>query len=145
MNYFKQIHGMIAAANGFMRTLFHCALWLSQGERDHLIQCGNEVAKLYKKCANFAYRAGFTRWKLQPKYHMMGEIIFQLEDDKRHERCSMSPLSSSTQMDEDLVGHISKASRHVSIRTLHERTLGRYKVALATHWGETPSAHQSLG
>ncbi|CAL1139171.1 unnamed protein product [Cladocopium goreaui] len=37
VNYFKQIHEMIAAANGFMKTLFHCALWLSQGERDHLI------------------------------------------------------------------------------------------------------------
>ena len=70
-------------------------------------------------------------------------MIFELELDKANERDSISPLAWSTQMDEDFVGHIATASRHVSIRTLHEKTLGRFKISLAQHWGMTSQAQQS--
>ena len=138
VNYFKLIHAMISAGNRFMRTLFHCALWLTEGERDILIGSGTEVAQVFKQCARFAYARGLTRWKLQPKFHMLGEIIFEMEEDKRNGCESLSPLASSTQMDEDFVGHISQSSRHVSIRTLHEKTIGRYKLLFAMHSGNTP-------
>lgn len=138
IDYFKKIHSMIVAANGFMKTLYHAALFLTVAERDDLIRTGRIVEKLYRKCANYAFHHDLTRWKIQPKYHMLGELIFQLENDREHHRSSISPLSFSTQMDEDFVGHISMASRKVSIRTLHERTIGRYKVSLAMHWDKRP-------
>ena len=138
IRYFKKIHSMIVSANEFMKTLYHAALFLTVTERDVLIRTGRNVEQLYRKCANYAFHHDLTRFKIQPKYHMLGELIFQLENDKEHQRCSISPLSFSTQMDEDFVGHISMASRKVSIRTLHERTIGRYKVSLAMHWDKRP-------
>lgn len=45
-----------------------------------------------------------------------------------------NPLTYSCQMDEDLVGRVSAFSRVVSSRTIHERTLSRYQVALAGKW-----------
>ena len=143
VGYFRKIYNMIVAANAFMKTLFHCALWLTDLERNALIKSGRIATGLFKECANFAYHEGLCRWKLQPKYHLYGEVIFELELDKANERDSISPLAWSTQMDEDFVGHIATASRHVSIRTLHEKTLGRFRISLAQHWGMTSQAQQS--
>lgn len=144
LRYFINIRDMIISANKFMRTLYHCSFWLSAGERDALLLSGREAARLFKVCANHAYQEGHTRWKLQPKFHMLGEILFELQLDKNLGRESVSPLAWSTQMDEDLVGDIASASRSVSIRTLHERTLGRYKLKLAIHWGKAPGSPVSL-
>ncbi len=133
--YFNDIHTMIVSANQFMKTLYHAALYLTCRERDVLIQAGRLVMTLFKKVANFAFHRSLCRFKLQPKFHLLGEMVYELEEDKKNKWESISPLSYSTQMDEDFIGHISISSRYVNIRTLHERTIGRYKVALAMHWG----------
>ena len=142
--YFRKIYNMIVAANAFMKMLFHCGLWLTEFERNALIKSGRIASGLFKECANIAYGMELCRWKLQPKYHLFGEVIVELELDKASGRDSISPLAWSTQMDEDFVGHISIASRSVSIRTLHERTLGRFQISLAQHWGMSSQAQQSL-
>lgn len=136
LNYFEKIQAMIAACNQYMRVLYHAALILTDEERNELIRTGRIVEKLYRKCANFSYHQNLTRFKIQPKFHMLGELIYELEVDKKCRRPSPSPLSYSTQMDEDFVGHISMASRKVSIRTLHERTIGKYRISLAMHWNK---------
>lgn len=134
--YFSDISRMIVAANQFMKTIYHAGLYLTFRERDVLIQTGHLVMTLYKKAASFAFHLSLCRFKLQPKFHLLGEMVFELEVDKKEKWESISPLSYSTQMDEDFIGHISISSRYVNIRTLHERTIGRYKVALAMHWGK---------
>ncbi|CAK9112845.1 unnamed protein product [Durusdinium trenchii] len=132
--YFVSMAGLLQNANLFMRTVYHGALWLDDRERDILIQSGRAFMAEFMTCARLAYSFDMCRWKLQPKYHMFAELVFELEVQKRAGITSLSPLTFSTQMDEDLVGQICSRSQVVSSRTVHERTLNRYRVALFTHW-----------
>ena len=135
MPLFVEIHGAISAANGFMRCLYHGALWLSEKERKFLLKVGGRCANSFQRCAQRAYNMGVTRWKFMPKYHIFGELLFSLEKQRRLGLPSPNPLTFSCQMDEDYVGKISLISRRVSLRTIHSRTLTRYLVALVANWG----------
>lgn len=128
---FHQILVAVKAANHFMRTMYHAALWLSVAERRTLIESGHRFIKAFKKCAEICYWNDLTRFKYQPKKHMFGEVLYEMEFQERHDLPSPNPLCWSTQQDEDFVGRICTFSKSVSIRTIHERTLGRYQVALA--------------
>ena len=128
---FHQILVAVKAANHFMRTMYHAALWLSVAERRTLIESGHHFIKAFKRCAEICYWNDLTRFKYQPKKHMFGEVLFEMEFQERHDLPSPNPLCWSTQQDEDFVGKICTFSKSVSIRTIHERTLGRYQVALA--------------
>ena len=99
-----------------------------------LLRSGYRCVNSFQKCAQRAYIMGVTRWKLMPKYHSFGEILFELEVRKRKSIPSINPLCWCTQQDEDFVGRIANMSRSVSIRTVHSRTIGRYLVALASKW-----------
>ena len=132
--YFRNMHCLIREANQFMKTLYRAALWLDANERQLLLKSGRLFLEKFQLCANKAYHLGITRWKIQPKYHMFGEVLHELETQERASIQSLNPLCFSTQMDEDLVGQVCSRSRVVSSRTIHERTLGRYKVALCCHW-----------
>ena len=61
VGYFRKIYNMIVAANAFMKTLFHCALWLTDLEGNALIKSGRIATGLFKECANFAYHEGLCR------------------------------------------------------------------------------------
>ena len=77
---------------------------------------------------------GLTRFKLQPKYHVVGELIFQLQFERSRSMHSINPLSFSTQIDEDYVGRLSTFSRSVSSRTVHKRTIQKFLLALGSLW-----------
>ena len=128
---FRQILVAVKAANHFMRTMYHAALWLSVAERRTLIESGHRFIKAFQKCAEICYWNDLTRFKYQPKKHMFGEVLYEMELQERHNLPSPNPLCWATQQDEDFVGRICTFSKSVSIRTIHERTLGRYQVALA--------------
>ena len=131
---FTETLAAIQAANKFMSTMYHGALWLTDTERLVLLTEGHKCALAMRKCADIAYRLSTPRFKYQPKLHMLGEMLFVLEGDRRCGRASFNPINFSTQMDEDFVGQIAQHSRRVSVRTVHERTLTRYQVALAQKW-----------
>ena len=121
----------ISSANIFLKVLYHASLWLTVEERRTLIRSGCECIDAFLQCAEHSYHAGLTRFKLQPKLHMFGEIVFGLQDQEKFSKPSINPLAWATQQDEDFVGRICTFSRTVSIRAIHRRTLGRYQVALA--------------
>ena len=131
---FRDMLAAIASATRFMRCLYYTNVWLSQGERDMLLTSGHEAIAAYKRCAAKCFEQGLARWKYQPKLHMFGEMLFQMEVEKRCNVPSISPLCWATQLDEDFVGRVSALSRAVSVRTVHTRTLSRYKIALAEQW-----------
>ena len=133
-NYFKDILAMIVASNRFMRCIYNAALWLSDDERNDLLKNGVLVVGYFHKCAQRAFDSQITRWKYMPKFHLFGELLHSLEVEKRAKQPSMNLLAFSTQQDEDFVGKISVMSRNVSVKTVRSRTLGRYLVALASHW-----------
>ena len=128
----------ISSANVFLKVLYHASLWLTMEERRTLIRSGCECVDAFLQCAEHSYQEGITRFKLQPKLHMFGEIILALQVQEKSSKPSINPLAWATQQDEDFVGRICTFSRSVSIRTIHKRTLSRYQVALAALlWKET--------
>ena len=117
-----------------MKTLYHAGLWLLDNERSVAISSGMAVIKDFKRCALHAYRSQTTRWKMQPKLHFIGEILFRLELHRRRRIPSLNPLATGTQIDEDFVGRVCSMSRTVSGKRIHVRTLRKYALALATLW-----------
>ena len=134
LSFFSDMLAAIAAANAFMRCLYSSALFLFQTERDELLSSGHACINAFHRLANKAFEMNLTRWKYNPKLHMLGEVLYELEYQRRKHLPSMSPLSWITQQDEDFVGRVSAFSRSVSIRTVHTRTLGRYLIALGARW-----------
>ena len=132
--YFRTILTAIKAGNRFMKCLYHTGLWLTSAEQLVLIESGRESIYAFQKLARKAFQLGLTRWKFQPKIHMLAEVLFRIDSERRGNIPSLSPLVWCTQQDEDFVGRVSSMSRFVSVRTVHSRTLGRYKIALAAHW-----------
>ena len=124
----------VCSANAFLKTLYHGGLWLSATESSYVIAEGQKCLKHFQRCAERAFHLEFTRWKLQPKFHMLGEVLFEMGTLRMAGKPVPNPLTYSCQMDEDLVGRVSAFSRVVSSRTIHERTLSRYQVALAGKW-----------
>ena len=112
---FHQILVAVKAANHFMRTMYHAALWLSVAERRTLIESGHHFIKAFKRCAEICYWNDLTRFKYQPKKHMFGEVLFEMEFQERHDLPSPNPLCWSTQQDEDFVGKICTFSKYKSI------------------------------
>ena len=90
--------------------------------------------KTWAILAQSAFNRGLCRWKLQPKFHMAGEVCFTLQHDKAQNAPSMCPLSYATQMDEDFVGRVANFSRTVSSRTLAVRTIKKYLLRLKAQW-----------
>lgn len=119
-----------SSANKFMKTLYNAGFWLSFSERQDLISHGHRLLNAFNSCADLCYWADLTRFKLQPKQHMFGELMFEIEFHHRHKWPTPNPLAYSTQMDEDFVGRICVFSRKVSICSIHSRTLSRYQIAL---------------
>ncbi|CAL1132409.1 unnamed protein product [Cladocopium goreaui] len=131
-NFFQACLKATREANRFMTTLYHAAFWLTRSERRTLIVSGTKFTTAFRVCADHCYWADLTRFKLQPKQHMFGELVFELQVQECQNLPSPNPLVYSTQQDEDYVGRICTYSRSVSIRTIHVRTLSRYQIALAT-------------
>lgn len=134
ISLFENMASTISACNAFLKCLYSTALWLTPDERDVLLQAGHATVKGFHQCATFSYDRGETRWKFQPKIHMFGEVLHALESQRKKKQPSISPLTWSTQVDEDFVGRISNLSSMVSVRTVHDRTIGRYQIALASKW-----------
>ena len=112
--YFASMHDAVSSANKFMRTLFHSGLWLTRDESREVIAAGRKCLQSYQACAETAFDRGLTRFKFQPKYHMLGEILYDMYARRTAGHPVINPLSFSTQLDEDLVGRVSAFSRVVS-------------------------------
>ncbi len=132
--FFQDMHDCICAANQFMRCVYHGALWITDAERDYMLEAGYRCINKFHKLASKSFELGVTRFKYQPKFHMYGELLYTLSFEKRSRLPSLNPLAFCTQQDEDFVGKIANFSRAVSVRTVHVRTLNRYQIALAAKW-----------
>ena len=128
--YLKNIIETLHHANAFMTCLYRADLWLTDEERLQLIHHGVQSMVSFKKLASQAYTWGLTRWKLQPKFHFFAEVLYSLNEDQTRDVPSINPIAFATQCDEDFVGKVSQASRVVSARTVHTRTMERYLLSL---------------
>lgn len=125
----------LQASNVFFHTLYAAPLWLPNEDRDILIDALYGVLRSFADAANYAYGVlKITRFKYQPKYHMLAEIRFAMMVDRNNLMPSLNPLAFSTQMDEDYIGKICQMSRYVASRTVHIKTIERLKLALISLW-----------
>ena len=134
LGYFTEIVRLLCHGNKFMHILYSARLWLTSRQRDNAITSGDKFVASFLRLAQAAYEHDQCRWKLQTKFHMLGELIFSLKWDRARGANSINPLSYATQIDEDFIGRISTASRFVSCRTLHEKTIERFLLKLKACW-----------
>lgn len=135
VRYLTSILAGLQASNVFFHTLYAAPLWLPNEDRDILIDALYGVLRSFADAANYAYGVlKITRFKYQPKYHMLAEIRFAMMVDRNNLMPSLNPLAFSTQMDEDYIGKICQMSRYVASRTVHIKTIERLKLALISLW-----------
>ena len=132
--FFSKMLALFRNANRFMSLLYYCNLWLTDRQRDDLITFGTSFLEDFECCAQYSYELRMTRFKLQPKYHMVGELIFSLRLQRSKGAQSLNPLTASTQIDEDFVGRVAAMSRTVASRTIHYRTIKKYLLFLGSLW-----------
>ncbi|CAE7031242.1 unnamed protein product, partial [Symbiodinium sp. CCMP2592] len=105
-DYFFNMLACLENGNKLMRLMYHSKLWLSKAERSSMIVHFRNLLTAFVSCAQHAYNRQMCRFKLQPKYHCAGEILFGLEHDHKWGKPSLNPISSAVQMDEDYIGRI---------------------------------------
>ena len=142
--YLASILKCLQASNEFFQTLYRAPLWLRDCDRNKTIEALDNLLAGFKEAANYNFRVlKLCRFKFQPKFHMLAEIRFELVSERlKSERAgksagktsSFNPITYSTQMDEDFIGKISQMSRFVASRTVHRKTMERYKLAVASVW-----------
>ena len=132
-SYLNDMIHALSHANSFMTCLYGADLWLQDEERNKLLHHGVRTMEFFKKMAAQAYTWGLTRWKLQPKFHFFSEVLYSMNEERTQNIPTLSPLAYCTQCDEDFVGRVATASRVVSSRTVHVRTMERYMLSLKVH------------
>ena len=132
--FFSKMLSLFHNANRCLSLLYRCSLWLTDVERDDIIMFGTHFLQDFEACAQFAFNLRITRFKLQPKFHCVAELLFALRLQRSKGSHSLNPLSASTQIDEDFIGRVAVFSRSVSSRTVHVRTIRKYLLFLGTLW-----------
>ena len=132
--YVECIHEALKATNVALSTMFNAGLWQSCAERDSVIQSLSLLLDCFQKAANHAYGKKLTRFKLQPKFHSVCEVKYQLMHERRAGAQSLNPVAFATQQDEDFVGRLCNFSKVVSSRTLSSKVIERYQIALRALW-----------
>ena len=133
--YCQFILKALQGSNKFFKVLYRAGFWLSDRQRQNLIDAATDLLAGFTEAAGYAWNElWLPRFKLQPKLHMFAHVRHQLITESQSKARSISPLAYSTQLDEDFVGRICTFSRATHSRTLHSKSLQKYKIALAALW-----------
>lgn len=115
----------------FLRSLFGSGFFLPQPDAYKAICAGHSFLLTYMKLAKTSLASNRSLFKLKPKAHAMAHIVFEmLVQYKRHPESVCNPVSFSTFMCEDFVGHVARLSRRVSPRVQGTKVIYRYLTAL---------------
>ena len=111
----------------FFRLLYRNGLCL---EYDLAQKCCNEGAifqRAYSWMQKHCFHDGKFRFSAKPKLHYWHETLQDLHISLA-KGCEfiLSPCMDICEQDESFIGHVSRQSRRVSIRTNHNRTIQRY-------------------
>lgn len=133
--YIESILACLRASSKIFKILYRASLWLTDGERDAVIDSLRDLLANFKKAAGYSFNVlKLTRFKFQPKYHMLSEVRYELICNRQLGVESLNALAFSCQMDEDFVGRLAQMSRFVSSKAVHRKTVERYKLAVASVW-----------
>ena len=118
-----------AAANRCFSRLFRAGLWLGREEARAAGSDGLLFLHQYAVLAQQALLAQRPRFSMIPKSHFMHHPFLDLYLRSEQQEWTLSPLAHSVQIDEDLVGKVSRLSRRVGSVKQMERTIDRYRAA----------------
>ena len=115
--------------NNFFRCLYHCDAFLNADQCAYAAQAGRGFLIMYVDLATACHEARRSLYPLIPKIHFLDHFMVRLHWDGVTHGISENPLMCAVQMDEDIVGKLSRLSRRVSIRLQIRRTFDRYLMA----------------
>ena len=133
-SYLETILDCLTASNKFMSTLYRCGLFIQRKDLRTIVSSGHAMLQGYAKCATKAHTKGFARFKLNPKFHMLCHVVFDLEASFTKKQVPINPLAYSCQMPEDFINKVATLSRQVNSTKVTIRTIDLYKLAVARSW-----------
>ena len=118
-----------------MNNLFGCMYksdaFLSAEQCAYISREGRTFLQMYISLANDCHETRRPLFPLVPKLHFFDHFMVKIYHDGLKCGVSENPLQTACQLDEDIVGRVSRTSRRVSIRTTVLRTFERYLCAVA--------------
>ena len=133
-NVLTVIYDGLVAVNRFMTASYHEALWVKSHRASEISVQGMAFMEWFNEAAMEALRQEVPRFKLMPKFHFFAHLVHSMKNAATRNVDSLNCLAFSCQVDEDFVGRIAVQSRHVSIRSVHDRTVQRYCLNLGLRW-----------
>ena len=108
-----------------MSFMYSSGFWLERTKGVKLGQWLQVFVYCYGHCAAIAFGEGKNRWALIPKLHFIQHEAVRLMHAPSDLKWLVSPLATSVQVQEDMVGRPSRLSRRVAVPQLHRRVLDR--------------------
>ena len=124
-----------AKLNAMFSRFFQGGFFLDKAECLYSSSCGLEFLATYCFMAQQMFDIGQpSLFPLYPKLHSMHHMMIRPRAEALEFGFSQNPMSCSCQLDEDVIGRVSRLSRRVSIRTVMWRTLERYLIGCFSVW-----------
>ena len=108
-----------------MQFMYSSGFWLPRSRGVKLGQWLQVFVESYGHCASLLFAEGKNRFSLIPKVHFIHHEALKLLHAPEHLHWLVSPLGTSVQIQEDMVGRPSRLSRRVAVPQLHRRVLDR--------------------
>eukprot|EP00438_Fugacium_kawagutii_P023296 Skav226233 [mRNA] locus=scaffold1218:404091:405755:+ [translate_table: standard] len=121
--------------NEAMGMLYNSPLFLNAEESEFVWTRGRHFVTEYAKLASECYHLNRPYlYPLYPKLHSLDHVFRAIQSECGYLQKSMNPLTASCQLDEDVIGRVSRVSRRVNVRSMVERTLQRHLVSCDAVW-----------
>ena len=125
----------IKQLNNALSFLCNAPLFLERLECAYVCERGFFFVQSYSALASTCYDLGRPHlFPLFPKLHAVFHTWLDLQDQFTIYNYGLNPLCSSCQMDEDVIGRVSRVSRRVASRKVILRTLQRHLMASWDIW-----------
>lgn len=133
--YLAMCRKATAKLNAMFTTFYQGGFFLDQNESIYAAQCAMEFLSTYEHLAEIMFSLKRPAlFPLYPKLHLMHHMTIQLQESANSFGFAENPMACSCQLDEDVIGRVSRLSRRVSIRLTMLRTIGRYLIGCYSAW-----------
>ena len=120
------------AMNNLFGCMYKSDAFLSAEQCTYISREGRTFLRMYILLATKCHETPRPLFPLVPKLHFFDHFMVKIYWDGIKHGISENPLQTACQMDEDIVGQVSRTSRRVSIRLTVLRTFERYLCSVAS-------------
>lgn len=123
--------------NAALSFLYNAPLFLEENECRYIADRGMFFIQAYTDLAQRCFNLGRPHlFPLFPKVHAAHHCWHTLQSQADLHHYGLNPLRAACQMDEDVIGRVSRVSRRVSIKTVARRTLERHLLGCYAVWSK---------